>query len=214
MEAKTEKHTIGERLRKTLRKRLVAGILIILPVYITYFVIKTLFSFVGGYFSPYVKEFIESNGYKLPDFAVTIIGLILTFIALYFIGLFASNIVGGRIIHFFETLVNKMPLIKTVYSSSKQIIQTATLPGKSAFKRVVLVNFPTTGVKAIGFITGNTEIRNGEKFYCVFVPTTPNPTSGFLFFFSEKDVTDTTLSIEEGMKLILSGGILTPPKLA
>lgn len=209
----TEKHTVGERLRKTLKKRLIAGILIILPAYITYFIIKTLFSFVGGYFSPIVRRIIETNNYKLPDLAVTIISLILTFIALYFIGLFAANIVGARIIHFFELLVNKMPLIKTVYSSSKQIIQTATLPGKSAFKRVVLVDFPKPGWKAIGFVTGNTEVKGGEKLYGVFVPTTPNPTSGFLFFFLEKDIMDTTLSVEEGMKLILSGGILVPPKI-
>ncbi|MGR3309881.1 MAG: DUF502 domain-containing protein [Candidatus Brocadiales bacterium] len=209
----SETHTVGERIRKALRKRLFAGILIILPVYITYFVIKTLFGFVGGVFSPLVRKIIESNAWKIPDVVVTIIGLILTFVALYFIGLFATNIIGGRIIHFFERLVNKMPLIKTVYSSSKQIIQTATLPGKSAFKRVVLVEFPRPGVKAIGFVTGDTRVKDSEKLYSVFVPTTPNPTSGFLMFFTEKDITDTSLGVEEGMKLLLSGGILTPPKL-
>ncbi len=206
-------HTVGERIRKALRKRLLAGILIILPVYITYFVIKTLFGFVGGVFSPLVRKFIESNAWKVPDVAITIIGLILTFVALYFIGLFATNFIGGRMIHFFEKMVNKMPLIKTVYSSSKQIIQTATMPGKSAFKRVVLVEFPRPGVKAIGFVTGDTRVKDSEKLYSVFVPTTPNPTSGFLMFFIEKDITDTSLGVEEGMKLLLSGGILTPPKL-
>lgn len=209
----TEKHTIGERIRKTLRKRFIAGILIILPAYITYFVIKTLFNFVGGYFSPIVKKIIESNGYTLPDLAVTILGLILTFIVLYFIGLFAANVVGGRIIHYFEMLVNKMPLIKTVYSSSKQIVQTATLPGKSAFKRVVLVDFPKPGWKAIGFLTGSTEVKGGGKKYMVFIPTTPNPTSGFLTLFEEKDITETTLSVEEGIRVILSAGFLIPPKL-
>lgn len=208
-----EKHTVGEQHKKTLRKRLVAGILIILPIYITYFVIKTLFNFVGGYFSPIVKKIIESNGYQLPDFAVTIIGLILTFVVLYFIGLFATNIIGGSIIHYFEMLVNKTPLIKTIYSSSKQIIQTATLPGKTAFKRVVLVDFPRQGVKSLGFVTGDTKITGDEKFYGVFVPTTPSPTNGYLLFFTEKDVVETTLSVEEGMKVILSCGILSPPKL-
>ncbi len=213
METGTEKHTIGERLRKTLKKRLIAGILIILPAYITYFIIKTLFSFVGGYFSPIVRRIIETNNYKLPDLAVTIISLILTFIALYFIGLFAANIVGVRIIHYFELLVNKMPLIKTIYSSSKQIVQTATLPGKAAFKRVVLVDFPKPGWKAIGFVTGSTEVKDGGKKYMVFVPTTPNPTTGFLTLFSENDITETTLSVEEGIKIILSAGFLIPPKL-
>lgn len=208
-----EKHAIGGRIRKALKKRLVAGILIILPIYITYFVIKTLFSFVGSYFSPVVKRIIESNGYQLPDFAVTVIGLILTFIVLYFIGLFATNIVGSSIIHYFEILVNKMPLIKTVYSSSKQIIQTATLPGKSAFKWVVLVEFPREGVKAIGFLTGDTKIGGDKKFYSIFIPTVPNPTSGYQFFFAEKEVVKTSLSIEDGIKVLVSGGILTPPKL-
>jgi uncharacterized membrane protein len=106
-----------------------------------------------------------------------------------------------------------MPLIKTVYSSSKQIIQTATLPGKSAFKRVVLVDYPKQGVKVIGFVTGSTTMKDGEKYCSVFVPTTPNPTSGFLLFFQEKDIVDTSLTVEHGMKLLLSGGILTPPEL-
>lgn len=209
----TEKLTIGAQIRRMLKKRLLAGILIILPIYITYFVVKTLFKFVGGTFSPIIEKIIETNDFQLPGVAVTIIGLILTFIALYFIGLFATNVVGGQIIRFFEMLVNKMPLIKTVYSSAKQIIQTATLPGKSAFKRVVLVDFPKQGVKVIGFVTGYTTIKDGEKFCSVFVPTTPNPTSGFLLFFTEKDIVDTSLSVEQGMKLLLSGGILTPPKL-
>lgn len=213
MDKGTEKHTVGERLRRTLRKRLLAGILIILPVYITYFVVKTLFGFVGGVFSPIIKSIIETNDYELPGIAVTIIGLILTFVALYFIGLFATNVVGGQILRFFELLVNKMPLIKTVYSSSKQIIQTATLPGKSAFKRVVLVDYPKQGVKVIGFVTGSTTMKDGEKYCSVFVPTTPNPTSGFLLFFQEKDIVDTSLTVEHGMKLLLSGGILTPPEL-
>lgn len=209
-----EKHAIGGRIRKALKKRLVAGILIILPIYITYFVVKTLFSFVGSYFSPIVKRVIESSGYKLPDFAVTLISLISTFVFLYFIGLFATNVVGRRTIHYFEMLVNKMPLIKTVYGSTKQVIQTAAFPGSSAFKRVVLVEFPREGVKAIGFLTGYTKIGGDKKFYSIFIPTVPNPTTGYQFFFAEKDIIDTTLSIEDGIKMLLSGGILTPPKLA
>ena len=210
----TEKHTIWGRIRKALKKRLVAGILIILPIYITYFVIKTLFSFVGSYFSPIVKRVIESSGYKLPDFAVTLISLISTFVFLYFIGLFATNVVGRRIIHYFEMLVNKMPLIKTVYGSTKQVIQTATLPGSLAFKRVVLVEFPREGVKAIGFLTGDTKIGGDKKFYSIFIPTVPNPTTGYQFFFAEKEVVKTSLSIEDGIKMLLSCCILTPPKLA
>ena len=189
--------------------------LLILPVYVTYFVVKFLFGFVGGTLSPVIRKVFQFYGATLPktsldEFVITFLGLILTFISLYFIGIFAANFVGKSIINYFENLLTKTPIIKNIYSSVKQIIHSVSLPGKQAFKRVVLVDFPKEGTKSIGFVTGATQYNNEKKFITVFIPTTPNPTTGFLIFVTENDVMDSNLSVEEAFKTLFSGGVLTP----
>ncbi len=201
--------------KKDVRKRMLTGLLLILPVYVTFFVVKFLFSFVGGTLAPVIKKVLQFYGVVLPkttvdEFIITFIGLILTFVALYFIGIFAANFLGKAIINYFENLLTKTPVIRNIYSSVKQIIHAVTLPGKQAFKRVVLVDFPKTGTKSIGFVTGSTQHNNEKKLLTIFIPTTPNPTTGFLIFTPEEDVIDSNLTVEEAFKTLFSGGVLTP----
>lgn len=201
--------------KKDVRRRMLTGLLLILPVYVTYFVVKFLFGFVGGTLSPVIRKVLQFSGVALPrssldEFIITFLGLILTFISLYFIGIFAANFVGKSIINYFENLLTKTPIIKNIYSSVKQIIHSVSLPGKQAFKRVVLVDFPKEGTKSIGFVTGATQYNNERNFITVFIPTTPNPTTGFLIFVTENDVMDSNLSVEEAFKTLFSGGVLTP----
>jgi len=201
--------------KKDVRRRMLTGLLLILPVYVTYFVIKFLFGFVGGTLSPVIKKILQFYGVALPkssldEFIITFLGLILTFISLYFIGIFAANFVGKAIILYFENLLTKTPIIKSIYSSVKQIIHSISLPGKQSFKRVVLVDFPKAGTKSIGFVTGATQHNNEKKLISVFIPTTPNPTTGFLIFTPEEDVIDSNLTVEEAFKTLFSGGVLTP----
>ena len=201
--------------KKDVRRRMLTGLLLILPVYVTYFVIKFLFDFVGGTLSPVIKKILQFYGVALPkssldEFIITFLGLILTFISLYFIGIFAANFVGKAIILYFENLLTKTPIIKSIYSSVKQIIHSISLPGKQSFKRVVLVDFPKAGTKSIGFVTGATQHNNEKKLISVFIPTTPNPTTGFLIFTPEEDVIDSNLTVEEAFKTLFSGGVLTP----
>ena len=201
--------------KKDARRRMLTGLLLILPVYVTYFVVKFLFGFVGGTLSPVIKKIFQFYGPALPktsldEFVITFLGLILTFISLYFLGIFAANFVGKVIITYFENLLTKTPVVKNIYSSVKQIIHSVGLPGKQSFKRVVLVDFPKEGTKSIGFVTGATQYNNEKKFICVFIPTTPNPTTGFLIFVTENDVMDSNLSVEEAFKTLFSGGVLAP----
>lgn len=201
--------------KKDVRKRMLTGLLLILPVYVTFFVIKFLFGFVGGTLSPVIKKVFQLYGVALPrtsldEFVITFLGLILTFISLYFIGIFAANFVGKSIINYFENLLTKTPIIKNIYSSVKQLIHSISLPGKQAFKRVVLIDFPKEGTKSIGFVTGATQFNKEKKLISVFIPTTPNPTTGFLVFTPEDAVTDTNLTVEEAFKALFSGGVLTP----
>ena len=212
-----EKNTSGvfTHFKKDVRKRMLTGLLLILPVYVTFFVVKFLFGFVGGTLAPVIKKVLQFYGVALPkssldEFIITFFGLILTFIALYFIGIFAANFVGKAIISYFENLLTKTPIIRNIYSSVKQIIHAVSLPGKQAFKRVVLVDFPKEGAKSIGFVTSDTQYNKEQKYISIFIPTTPNPTTGFLIFVTEDTVTDTTLTVEEAFKTLFSGGVLTP----
>ena len=210
-----DKRGVFTHFKKDVRKRMLTGLLLILPVYVTFFVVKFLFGFVGGTLAPVIKKVLQFYGVALPkssldEFIITFFGLILTFIALYFIGIFAANFVGKAIISYFENLLTKTPIIRTIYSSVKQIIHAVSLPGKQAFKRVVLVDFPKEGTKSIGFVTSDTQYNKEHKYITVFIPTTPNPTTGFLIFVTEDTVTDTTLTVEEAFKTLFSGGVLTP----
>ena len=203
--------------KKDVRRRMLTGLLLILPVYVTYFVVKFLFGFVGGTLSPVIRKVLQFYGVALPrssldEFIITFLGLILTFISLYFIGIFAANFVGKSIINYFENMLTKTPIIKSIYSSVKQIIHSISLPGKQAFKRVVLVDFPKEGTKSIGFVTGATKYNNEKRFITVFIPTTPNPTTGFIIFTTEDDVLDANLTVEEAFKILFSGGVLTPDR--
>ncbi len=215
-----EKNTSGvfTHFKKDVRKRMLTGLLLILPVYVTFFVVKFLFGFVGGTLAPVIKKILQFHGVALPktsldEFIITFFGLILTFIALYFIGIFAANFVGKAIISYFENLLTKTPIIRNIYSSVKQIIHSVGMPGKQAFKRVVLIDFPKEGAKSIGFVTGSSCYEDGKK-VCVFIPTIPNPTTGFLIFTSESEITDTNLTVEEAFKALFSAGVLIPDNIA
>ena len=203
--------------RKNIRRKLVAGLLVVFPIFITFIVIKFLFGLIGGILSPVVERaFIllgSSPKGTVDDFIVTSIAFILTFSALYFIGVIATNFFGKLILNFFEAILNKTPIIKNIYTSSKKLIEIISLPSRQSFKRVVLVEYPRVGMKAFAFVTGNIKTKDGAELTSIFVPTTPNPTSGFLIYLPEDDIIETSMDIEEGMKLIISGGILVPEHL-
>lgn len=213
-----KKQGMFTHLKKDVRKRILTGLLLILPVYVTFVVIKFLFGFIGGILSPVVKKTLYLLGVSMPntslaEFIVTFFGLILTFIALYFLGIFAANFVGKSIIRYFENLLTITPVVKSIYSSVKQILHAVTLPGKQAFKRVVLVDFPKEGAKSIGFVTGASECGDGKKI-SVFIPTIPNPTTGFLIFVDESTVTNTNLTVEDAFKALFSAGVLIPESIS
>ncbi|TVM00091.1 MAG: hypothetical protein CV087_15670 [Candidatus Brocadia sp. WS118] len=213
-----KKSSVFLQFKKDVRKRMLTGLLLILPVYVTFFVVKFLFGFVGGTLAPVIKKVLQFYGVALPkttldEFFITFFGLILTFIALYFIGIFAANFVGKAIINYFENLLTKTPIVRNIYSSVKQIIHAVSMPGKQSFKRVVLIDFPKEGAKSIGFVTGVSQYNN-EKKLCIFIPTIPNPTTGFLIFTTESEITDTNLTVEEAFKALFSAGVLIPDNIA
>ncbi len=203
--------------KKNSRRKLIAGLLVVFPIFITFYVIKFLFTVIGGILSPVVIKTVGFFGFspnsKIDEFVITSVAFVLTFVTLYFIGVIATNFFGKLIIRFFEAIVNNVPIIKNVYTSSKRIVEIISLPSRQSFKRVVIIEYPRAGIKAFAFVTGGIKTEDGTELTSLFIPTTPNPTSGFLVYLREEDITETDLNIEEGMKLIVSGGILVPERM-
>ena len=184
------------------------GILSIIPLAITYFIISKLFTVFSN---PGQKIIVHIfPGITIP-FLDIIIGFLLTIIFIYLVGLIVSNVLGRKFYKLFESILNRIPLVNYIYNTIKQITETLTVSQKQAFKKVVFIEYPKTGIWTIALVTGESTDKNGENYYQVFVPTTPNPTSGFMLYLKKESVKDTKLSVDEGLKIVISGGMLAPP---
>lgn len=189
-----------------IRKCFVAGVLTALPLLITLLVLQFLFRMVRGLFSPLLLRFFP----EIPIWLKYAISFSAVLILLYGIGLLTSHFLGRWFWSRFESILLKIPLLRSVYSASREVVQIFSRPGKDGFREVVLVEFPRPGMKAIGFMTGTLRDEFGRLFYKIFIPTTPNPTTGFLEIVEASAVVRTSLTVEEGIRIIMSGGILGP----
>lgn len=192
---------------RLVRNKFLTGILTLLPIYVTYQLLRFIIGIAPDI--PYLKTipFFSNN-----EVLASIIEFIVALLVIIFIGLVVSNVVGKRLFAFFESIMEKLPLINTIYTSSRQIMQTLTMPGKGNFKQVVLIEYPRKGLWTLAFVTAYSKSQSGEQYVHVFLPTTPNPTSGFMLFVKEKDVRPSGLSIEEGLKTLISGGMISSEK--
>ncbi len=141
------------------------------------------------------------------------ISLVIFILFIYGLGIFATHIIGRRLIAFGEYIIMRVPFLKTIYGVSKQVVSAFIDPNRMTFKSVVLVEFPQPGVRVVGFVTGKIEDTQGQNCYKVFVPTCPNPTTGFFLIVTPDEMQHTDLSVEDGMKMIISGGIVGPSTL-
>lgn len=198
-------NSISRTIWDRIRRPIIAGILVWIPIVITFLVLRYLFNALDGILAPYLVKIL---GHKIPGLGI-LVGLIL----LYATGLAASHYLGTQLIHWGDALVNKIPIVKNIYQATKQFLHTITTSGKIQFKRVVIVKYPNPGFRAIGFVTGASKDKEGRPMLHVFIPTTPNPTSGMLELIPEAEVQETDLTVEEGLRLVVSGGILSPEDL-
>jgi uncharacterized membrane protein len=146
------------------------------------------------------------------------VGLVAALIIITFIGALAANLVGKTLINFGERTLDRMPVIRSVYKGVKQIFETALSSGTGNFSSVGVIGYPRPGVNVVVFIareldSGEIGLKPGQRFYSAFMPTTPNPTSGFLFFVDVKEVTILDITVEEAAKLVISAGLVTPQQL-
>lgn len=187
------------------RNKFITGLLTLVPIYITYVLIRFVVGFAPDV--PYLRTLpiLDNN-----EMLANVIEFLLVLIAIFLIGLFVSNVIGKRLFNFIEVIMERVPLINTIYISSRQIMRTLTLPGKGNFKKVVLIEYPRKGLWTLAFVTGYSKSNGGEQYVHVFLPTTPNPTSGFMLFLNEKDIRPSKMSVEEGLKTLISGGMVSP----
>lgn len=201
-----------EKTRHYIRRTLIAGLLILLPLFVTYVLVAFLFNLFTGVGAPLVAGFFRLFGVLHVPYPVLVaVNLIFSIAVIFALGLIGTNILGRQILQSFEQLLMRVPLVSTIYSSAKQVVETFQGPGRS-FQRVVLLQYPRQGLWSIGLVSTEREDRlnlvSSRRFLTVFVPTTPNPTSGYLILVSSDDVIEIDFSIEDAFKFIISGGIV------
>ena len=190
------------------RTRLVSGVLVLIPLAITLFILNIIFDALTAFVLPVLRPWLG----ELPEYVLVMTALAVTFALIYLVGVIATHIIGRRLIQFGEAILLKLPIVRSVYSASKQVVNTLSASTAAAFQSVVFVEFPRAGSLAVGFITGTILDPAGQRLYRVFVPTTPNPTSGFLVILPAEQVRFTDISVEDGVKMIVSGGMLSPER--
>ena len=202
-----------------LRAYFLAGILVTAPLAITIALASWLIEFVDSRIVPliplrynpdvYLKEYL---GYEI---GIPGLGLVVLIVFITLVGAMTAGFLGRILIRFSENMLNRMTVIRSIYGASKQILETVLKNQSSAFRQAVLVEYPRRGIWAVAFITGRTEgeVQNliADDLINIFLPTTPNPTSGFLLFVPKEDMILLDMSVEEAIKMVISGGIVTPP---
>ena len=201
------KNKAKKSLLSSLRNNFIAGVVVLIPIGITLY----LTVFIINISSKLIPKEINPNHYlpyNIPGLEILIAIFLITII-----GWISLSFIGKRLFNFFEAILNKIPIIRTIYSAVEQLIETFT-SSKSDKKTVVLVEYPRKGVYAVGFATkentGEIKKKAGKELLNVFVPTTPNPTSGFLLMFPKEEVIFLDLTFEEASKFIVSAGSFNP----
>jgi len=228
---------LAATLSALVRTRVTAGILTAVPILVTVWIVRLVFGWLRDasiwlvdwfLLSPRGKVVLEQWGIDperldreglsaLPiewQWAISLFSVFLTFFLLYLIGLFAANMIGRRVLDLIDLAVSRMPFIKTIYGSLKQVVSLFAEDQKRNFQRVALVPFPNEITRSVAFITNTTvDALTREELVTVFIPTTPNPTSGYMFLVRRRDVVELDWSVEEAVRIIISGGLLSPPPL-
>ncbi|MDA1110169.1 MAG: DUF502 domain-containing protein [Nitrospinae bacterium] len=200
------------KIKRRIRNVFITGLLITLPVAITFFILKFLFLNLDA-LSPVFTKLLITVGAPIPEgYRIPFLGFAMTFLIILLAGMLTTNIFGKKLLYLGEAIVAKIPFVRSIYRGTKQVVVSFANADTDSFKKVVLIEFPRKGLHAIGFVTGETrgevQEHTADQVINVFVPTTPNPTSGFLIFAPKDEVQEIAMSIEDGIKYVVSGGIV------
>ena len=196
---------------KRLRRYLVAGLLIWAPLAVTYFLLRFAVNLMDKTLAVLPQQYQpeELLGLHIPG-----LGVILTFVVLFLTGMLAANFVGRYVVGGWESLLDRIPVVRTIYGGAKNFAEIVFSDSNESFKKVLLIEYPRKGIYSLAFQTsselGEVQARTGLDVVCCFVPTTPNPTSGFVIMLPKKDVRVLDMEIDEALKMIISLGVVVP----
>ena len=195
-----------------LKRWFITGIILLVPVVVTFSLLAAVVRTMDGMINliPHQYQPAQLLGFDIPG-----LGLILTVLIVLVTGMIGASFIGKRLVRLGEHLLARIPLVRAVYGSLKHVLETILHNNKDTFRRVVMIEYPRKGVYAIAFVTGTdqgeVQHKTSDNVIAVFVPTTPNPTSGFLLYVPESDIIPLAMSVEEGMKCVISAGVVSPP---
>lgn len=187
------------------RNTLITGLLILVPVVITYWILRFIFESLDGILQPVIRPIL---GRGIPG-----VGIAVLVVFIYVMGLVGANVLGKKLIYWGQQLLLKFPIVNFVYSAAKELIESFSGQRTTGLKRVVMIEYPRADVWAIGFLTSTTIDEKGRVLGTVYIPTAPTPNSGWVAILPMEQVYDTDLSVPIAMRMVLSGGIVTPPQI-
>ena len=196
-----------------LRARFLTGIVVVAPIGITIWLVWSFVTFVDARIKPLIPD--RWNPETYTQFALPGLGVVIGVVSLTFIGAVAANLIGKSLLNVGERLIGRVPFVRNIHLAFKQIFETLASGQAASFKEVVMVEYPRPGLWAVGFVTADAKGAIAEHMpdmVGVFVPTTPNPTSGFLIYVNRSELKHLDLTVEEGAKLIISAGLVVPDR--
>ncbi len=200
-----------KRLKKILKGYFITGLLVTLPISITVYILWFLIKAMDSIFKLIPAKYLPE---AYIDITIPGMGLVMIVILVLIVGLFTRNFIGRKVFGYWENIIERIPLVRIIYIGVKQLLEALFHSNNESFKKAALVEYPRRDIYVIGFITGESkgevQDKTNSKMINVFIPTTPNPTSGFYILVPENDLTILDMSVEDAFKLIISGGIISP----
>jgi uncharacterized membrane protein len=193
-------HRPLRRVEHHLRRNILAGLGVLVPVVITYLVLRFVVGFVDGLLRPLTG--------RLLDVVVPGLGLAITVVGLYLVGLIVTTVVGRRMVEWGNRVMENIPLVRVVYRTARQVTDALNSSATAHYRRVVFLEFPRPGLRSIGLVTSEWREPDGRLYLMVYIPTVPNPTSGFLVVVPAEQVEPTAMSVEDALKVVVSAGVL------
>ena len=187
---------------KNVKTKFFAGLVALIPMVLTFYVLRFIYILMNQISAPIVKKYF--------DLEIPLLGISGMIIFIYLLGIIVTNLIGVKILELGEIILRKVPLVSTIYVTFKQITNTLTLNNNQSFQGTVYIEYPKKNLWTIAFISGSSKNNNNNEYYHLFVPTTPNPTSGFFIVIRKNKTIPTGLSVEDSLKTIISGGLLAP----
>ncbi len=191
---------------RKLKRQFIAGIIVTIPIGVTVWLVIWIFTSIDSILQPAVSSIL---GRTIPG-----LGIVVLIILVYLVGILASNFVTKKLVNYGQSLLSRIPLVRPIYGFVKQVVDSFSASGTAGFKQVVVAEFPMKGTRTIGFVTNESLDKAGNKLLYIFIPTAPNPTSGFLQIVKEKDVIQVDMSVDDALKMVVSAGKMLPREIS